>query len=1174
MATLIQDSSIQIDSVVITDIGVHANERNETTIDLNNDTGSQTSTKSKSNPMQLQIADDVFGPLKIGSVSITRVSLDALGATIDGQQLNGKNTFFRIPKRSFINSLQFSPVNVEAQMKSSTGQDSYLLPTLLFEIASQRPLTSPRMLRDDIDPAIDPDGHHRKLAKLLDTAHKLDLTHVHLPKYTPNWVARSKTYIALGSSVGVQSFGIFMGLRGLVSAIKLNDRTEIAINSVGLLSEGASIAADITLTKIGTQMIKAGQAGFRDFAKTRFALRLSRSGGLIGGAFTLPFDIYMAVKAFNAADNATGKAAMDHFVEAGLSITSAAMTVILGAAAMAGFSFAGPVGLAAGLMMAVGSQIYGAVRLVDDIDDYIELTTEERWRTGWFTFCFMSPDASVQDRYTLAKARIEHAKQLKATASRLLKGELKDTTEAVVNGAWDVELKPTQVWTRNWWTKKDAWETVNTPLIKGGDDTIDAREGVTDKTPGAELGTAAEHKGILWFIGDGRDSIQGVEKKPNTFHYGAGAKDLTGGEKDDHFVFNAAGDRLKPGAELHGDSTLRGGAGNDTLSLGGFHSARTHGRAGYSVHLSGGTLAMIIPDPTNTGQQRRIFHSRLESIENVDTLWSGASIVSGTDQRNIIKARGEDTIFAGAGNDQIYLLHKGATAYGGAGTDEYVVAHREGRMCIFEDGQLESLIILDWNMNLIKRWSIKGDTLLITSGFEFLDHSKSEVFIHGVYEKTDNQWRLKNNKLIFITKDGYHLTPELPETMEEGPFVDIEVVITKLGQPDRPVILYSPDCKIPHQLDSSFYIPKLQQHINFYSTDRAHAVTKLYLDYSSTELTKAQAHFFARLRDNERPEVAAGCDLTYHFGEHTLTLKLFSYAFGGEDAMNMIKVLRTMAVRPRARYVLIFNDGVAFNAHLTPETDAVPANAVYEKFSFKTWTTPMTLPLELRSGHYAYELPVNQAYQLSARHACAKLTSYPRQTAMEHLVGQGSTYLIHLAADTTLKIETPGALATATVRLPFASTWELDATALGDVEITLENNRLQLGTCTIHLPIYDSDDLIDQVRVISANGLVHTVDLSFDRVYVEGLDARFFAPPDAATPLPKELSSVADKELKVRNIAPADGSSGTVTYSLSKHCWLFDSVPIEHAALIVINRCTHQLPDMFAPMPPIMVPVA
>ena len=1172
MAVLIQDASIQVDAVVVTDMGFHANARTASTLDLNRVPQSQAGTKNKNRIRQLHVVDDLFGPLHIGSASVTRAYLHALGATIDGLPLNGRNTLFRIPGRAFINALQFSPAKIEAQIKSATALNSDRLSTLLFEIASQRPLSAPPMIREGRATRLDREGHYRKLAKLLDCAQKLDLNHARLPRHTPRWVARAKTFGALGSSVGVQSFGIFMGLRGLVSAIKLNDRSEIAINTAGLLSEAGSIAADITITQIATQMMKAGQAGYRDFARTRFALRLSRSGGLIGGALTLPFDIYTAVRAFNSASNATGKAAMDHYVEAGLSITSAAMTVILGAAAMAGFSFAGPVGLAAGLMLAVGSQIYGAVRLVDDIDDYIELSDEERWRTGWFTFCFMSPDAEVQDRYTLAKTRVEHARQLKATARRLLDGELKDSTEAIVNGAWDVELKPTRVWTRNWWTKQDAWETVNVPQIKDGDDTLDARAGVTDKTPGAELGTAGQHKGVLWFIGDGRDSIQGVEKKSNAFHYKAGVKDLTGGEKDDRFVFEGAADQLKDTSAITAPSILKGGAGEDTLSLGGAHPIRARGEAGYSVHLSAGTLHTMNPDPADPGRRKRVLHSRLDSIENVDTVPFGASHVIGSDQRNIIKARGKDSINAGAGNDQIHLLHKEVAANGGAGTDEYFIAHEAARVCITEDGEEESFIVLNWRMDLIKSWFIKRSTLVITSGFDFHDQAKSVVFIHDVYRKVDKQWRLKNNKLIFITRDGYHLTPELPETASDDTFVEIEMVITKPGQPERPIILYDAECIIQHQNDARYYLPRVQQHIAFYSVERANAVTKLYLDYSSSELTKAEANFLATLSEKEVPDVIVGCDLTYHFGQNTLTLKRFSHARGGQDPMNVIKILRTMAIRNQARYVLIFNDGVALNPQLTPETDAAPVNAHYKVHAHTHWTTPMSLPLEWRSARFAFELPANEAHHLGARDACAKLTSYPEQTAMEHLVGQGSTYLVHLAADTTLKIKTPGALASAPVRLPFASTWEFDATALGNARITLQDNQLRIGTCTVHLPEYESDDLIDQVRVISANGLVHTIDLSFDRVYVEGLDARFFAVPDSAVPLPEGLSAVADKQLKVRNIAPLDNSAGTLTYSFPLQGWLLDSAPIEYSQLKITHRCSHQLPAR--PVPPINVPAA
>ncbi len=458
MATLIRKASLETaeitDAVVIADMRFERNEHHVSTIDFKPETDETTSIKVKSKVDQLKIVDSVFGPLQIGNISITRVSLYALGATFDGQPLSGKSTFFRVPKRSFINALQFSAVDIEHHMKSSTGKDSYLLTTLLFEMASERPLTAPHLIRERSQVSTDEGNYRSKLVKLLDSAQKLDLYHANLPKHNPRWVSLAKSYAALGSSVGIQAFGIFMGLRGVVDAIKANNTTEVAINSLGIGTEVGSIVVDIAVSKIASNMLSAGQGALMDFAKTRFALRLGRSGGLIGGALTLPFDIFTAVRSINAAENAVGKEAMDHYVSAGLSITSAAMTIILGAAALAGFSFAGPVGLAAGAILAIGSQIYGAVRVVDDIDDYIELTLDERWRTGWFSFCMMDPDQAVQNRYLLAKTRLQHAKQLKETARKLLDGQLKDTTEAIVNGKFEVHLKPSRVRKRNWWTKQ------------------------------------------------------------------------------------------------------------------------------------------------------------------------------------------------------------------------------------------------------------------------------------------------------------------------------------------------------------------------------------------------------------------------------------------------------------------------------------------------------------------------------------------------------------------------------------------------------------------------------------------------------------------------------------------------------------------------------------------------
>ena len=1170
MATLISEASIQLDPVVINDMKFEKNAHDASTIDFDNaaDTAPDTSRKNKTG--QLKVNDTVFGPLQIGEISITRASLDALGATIDGKPLNGENTFFRTPKRSFINSLQFNASAVERCMKASSGNDVYLLPNLLFDMASRRPLTAPRMIREAPQSEAGPGNYRNKIEQLLTRAQNLDLQHTQLPKNTGRWAAATKSYLTVGSSVGLQAFGIYAGLRGVIAAIKAGDTSEVVINSVGIASEIGSIAIDIGVSKIATEMLTAGQTVFRDFAKTRFALRLGRSGGLIGGALTLPFDIFTAVRSLNAASHATGKEAIDHYVSAGLSITSAAMTVILGTAAMAGLPFVGPAGLLAGACLAIGSQVYGAVRVVEDIDEYIELTLGERWRSGFFTFCMMDVEQGVKDRYNQAKTLIQHSQQLKHKARRLLDTDLKDTTEAVVNGAFAVDLVATRVRRRNWWTKVDSWEMENVPVVRGTDDTIDARDGVTKDTPGAELGVAGDDKSILWFIGDGRDSIKGVEKKPNVFHYGSGTKDLTGGEKDDQFVFEDAAQALRKNIAESDYSKLRGGAGNDTLTLNGHNFTDK----GYDIDLPAGTLHIRTPASKVEDGATYQFHSLVENIENIDTVRSAASTVRGNEHRNIIKSRGSDTINAGAGNDQIHMLHKDATASGEEGVDEYFVDHVEGRICIIEDGEQESSVELNWRIGLIESWHIENNALVITSGFEFYDRPKNLVIIRDVYKKVDGITQLKNGKLTFLTKDGYQLRPDLPETIESGEKVDIEVVISKHGSPARPIILYSPECWTMDQRETQYYVPRAMQSIAFYAVERPDVVTSIHLDYASSELSKVEAHFFARESEKYK-DLIAGCDLTYHFGKTHITLKYFAQARGGSDPRNMIKILRTMAARPSHKYLLIFSDGVALNAELTPETDAAPADANYQATEFLHWTTPIHLPLEFRKKQFDYELPTNEAYKLGALNACATLSSLPRQTAMETLEGRGETYLVHLAAAMTIRLSTPGAMADAELRLPYSSTWEIDATALGTVEVSLENNQLLIGNCTVYLPVYGSEDLIDQIRVITEKGVVHVVDLSFDRVYEDGIDARYFEAPDPTRPLPKAFASMAGRQVKVRNIAFADNWPGAFSYSFATFDWILrsDKSRVEYSALRVLNQCGHQDAQIFNP-PLINVPPA
>jgi Ca2+-binding RTX toxin-like protein len=1158
MATLIEPASLfQDDAVELTDMEPRANKRTTSTIDMDGSDVTDDNPSTRLKTSQLKAADALFGPFQIGPVSVTRTALNALGATLNGQPLNGQNTFFRTPKPAFINGLQFSAQHVEQYLKTFGSADDYLLPTLLFEIASRRPLTFAPMMRESPAAQAAPHGYSAKLQQLLGSAQKLDLGNAQLPPKTPRWVDRVKSSSMASVGVGLQAFGIFSGLRGLQDALRNKNAYETVFNGASIATEVGSIGVEVAVTKKATQMIKAGQHAYKDFAKTRFAVRLGRAGGLIAGALTLPFDIISAVNAFNAAASATDKEAVDHYVAAGLSLTSAAMTVILGTAALAGFSFAGPVGIVAGLILIAGSQIWAAIRAVDEIDDYIELTTLERLRTGWFAVWGISPDKHIVDRHAIAKASAEHSKMLLAAARKLLDGPLKDTTEVIVNGHVNVGLRQVPVRTYSWWTGNETIEHHDRPAFNDGDDNIDARNGVNLDTPGAVFGSAAEHKGVLWLIGGGNDTVAGVTKKPNECHYTSGLKDLAGGEKVDVFVFQGATDLLAEGQRDSRLSSLKAGAGNDTLIFDGDLSTRTDKGWGYHVDLMAGKVSVIAKDASADNAQKKVDHALLSGFENVQTLAGGLNVIKATDGVNIIKSRGNDAIDAGAGDDQVYLLNGDGWVMGGAGRDTFVVAHQRGHVSIVEDGVDESFIILDWRMELIESWKIEQQDLIITSTFDLEGSRKRVLCIEKVYKKSNSQRHLKNSKLTFITKDGFHLVPELPDIIETPDAKPVEATITRQGTLQYPVILYTHECIVPANINTQYHVSRSTEHTTFKVEKLSkQAITTLHLDYASHELTAVESVYTAGYTAGETPYLRY--DQVLHFGSHRLILHNLACAYSGSDL-----AWRLARLIDNHHFILVMNDDVSYQVnHARIRTNAL-VNPAYSG-SERIWRVDVALPLTPRNGTLFYRPPRdNPPHSLGTWAKCVKIRVLAEHTAIENLLGQGSTYLIHLNPQTTLRISTPGALANAYVRLPQASTWEFDATSLGEVEIKLLNNQLHIGSNVVHIPVCeDPDDLIDQVRVITVDGIVHTVDLLFEAIYIDSLDARYFTPPsDLATALPTALASLATKTLRVLNAQMADGTPGNLSYNLEQRSWVLDTDSlriIEPHEIGTLNRCAHE----------------
>lgn len=1166
MAQVFQPGSASDDhAVVITDLGLRTNEHTVETLDFKIADGTPLNPEHLHRQAQLEVLDKLHGPLHIGSVSVTRSALDALGATTDGQPLNGDNTFFRSPNRFFVNSLQFSASDIETRIKLTTDANDYRLPTLLFEMANQRSPSARPLLLENPETQAEPASYRSTLEKLLKSAQKLDIHG--LAHKTFSWVSTTKSNILIPTGLGLQAFGIYSGLRGLQDAIRNKDAYQTIFNGTSVAAEVASIGVEAAVTRQATQMIMAGQRSLGDFARTTFATRLARGSGLIASVLTLPFDIIAAVDSFKAAGQTTGKEATDHYVSAALSVTSAAMTVTIGLAALAGFGSAGPAGLAAGLILVVGSQIWGAIRQVDEIDDYIELTVNERLRTGWFAFWTVDADKDVQDRYIIAKATTEHTKLLRANALNLLKGPLKDSTEVIVNGTFTVELESVTYNTWNWWTGERYQAKTVRPRIKDNDDWIDARKGVTAETPGAVIETSAEHKGIHWYIGGGNDTVVGAENKPNVFHYGAGVKKLTGGMKDDVFIFE--GSTHTP-SESHPPSvnSLVGGLGNDTLILSGRTSNSLEPRLGYQVDLAAGQVS-IISQASHDTESRHHRHAVIEGIENVEIPEGGANVIKGTAGTNIIKSRGNDSIEAGAGDDRIFLLNgNNRNADGGPGNDVYAIAHKPGCVSITENGADSSVIALDWRADLIESWRIEEGNLVITSYFDASDWELRKVIIRNVYADSNYPRALQNNRLTFITQDGYHLVPDLPDMIKHSHPLDIETVVTQQGIPRNPSILNDrSEQQIAHDKDSSYYVSRLNELTTLKIKQKSAFSTTLHLDYVNSELTRIEAHYNVHVvQQDERDTVKYGeCGLTLHFGTRRVILKNLASSDERYSAQNADTGRRAFsALASHHTVILIMNDGSSYRLVQPSPNYGLLLDETFIDKNPMAWKTEVPLPLTPTKKKYTYLQPLDKKpYYMRSWATCALLTAPTEQTGIEVLIGEGATYLVHLSPNMTLRLSTPGALARANPRLPHASLWELDATHLGHVEITLSSHLLRIGATIIHLPVYESDDLIDQIRVITAQGVVHAVDSLFERVYVEALDGRYFAPltaPDSA--LPTGLSGLTSEELKVLHVAVKDGAPGNLSYNLKSRKWILDSDKsrvIKAADLKKTNLCDHSL---------------
>lgn len=1099
----------------------------------------------------LQDLDKLFGPIRFGELTVSRQELQALGARINGELITAAGTYFSEPDQTFTDDLQLDSTEVEQRIKSVDAQDRQRVPELLYEIVTQRSPDAPPLLREL--PAGTSVEHMQKISNLLTATQRLDIHRSPLPVHLPSWVDKAKSRGMTSMGAGLQAYGLYSAYIGTIDALKKGDTTEALINIGGGVAEIGSLGVEYALTKTGDKMLRQGAMAFEQFGKTSMGKWLCRGAGLIASVLTLPFDIYTAIKSFSDAAKAEGKAAQDLYVTGGLSVFSAGLSLMLGAAALMGFQTAGPVGLAAAAILILGARIYGAARVVDDIDDYIELTINERWRAGWFAFTGQDQDAAVMDRFTVAKTYSDYAKALKSSSLGWLKNELKDSVDSVVNGRFEVRLQPLRVYNYQWDEAKGEapYKNVNSPVIHETDDVYDARHGLPSGNSNIISVQSDPAKGVLWNLGGGDDNVHGVRNKPNHFNFGPGKKRLSGGDKDDSFLLQSASAGLAS-APSH-VSHLSGGDGTDLLWLQGKHVRQDHNAdapnpIGYDIDLKNGKLGLRTSDAT----AEPVPHSTFDSIERIETLAGASNRVTGSDQADVIAANGTDRVNAGAGDDQVSIRGTHAIVDGGSGADIYHIDPMSLEVSITDDDQQQSTVYLGVPLEAIQRWCVRGNALVIeTLRDEDPQIAQRTLVIEAVFQTIAGQRTLRNDKWLFVTQDGYHLQPDWPaQTVDLAEQTLNAVVISAGASKTSPFLLHERVQTVSTSPHSDYYVSRDTHHTTLLASRRDKvARSTLYVDHDSTEIDEVRASYMVQATrqgaytalSHERLHFT----ITFTHGGNLLSLH------GGmsEQASRKPEMGPGILASPWQldhHFTLVMRDGVSYDLDF-------PHNDYRDDAKKPGYNMIQTrASLRERSGKYTFVKPSLEQRTLKNTAQRIDFKAAPH-SAVYALEGKSARYEIYPASNMAISLST----ATAEANLTGSSSWDIHTAQLEETisrrQLHISNNLLKIGSIHIHLP--DSSDPtlpLESVDVIVSAGHRYRINALFEVIGLHSVNALACASPQAIVALIEEHKAADELEssaIHVQNIYLADPAPGKIFYHADTARWQIDSDPARPVAV-------------------------
>ncbi|EJN08023.1 hypothetical protein [Herbaspirillum sp. YR522] len=734
--------------------------------------------------------------LRLGRLDVTVDDLRAMGARINGRPLWSVALAEGIDvlQQNLAQRLQFEAQYLVGGQRADRAVRNA---EILMEVAATRGSTHPLVISKA--------GDNLLVAALNDQLGRLRLA---VGRIASGARSNVITYLMPGGGVvrqtgaGLQVFGIYNSVRSLSAAIERGDTSQAVLQSAGLGAQGASLAAEALIPRLGRALQAGGVAHFNAFAASSLGQRLggtarlgtnvARSGAAVGTVLTLPFDIYRAVTSFQQASVTSGRTAQDHYVDAGFATAGAALSVGLAAAAFAGVSAAGPLGIILGLGLVIGNGIYHSVREVDELDRYARLGAGERFVTGLGSMLGISAAQDIEDRAAVGRAREVYQRAKRRQLQAVL--QEKDWRVAIFGDAVITPQPPLQQWRSGLMMDPyyDAIELVQQPakvIDNAADDSIDASAGLRGVANRVRH-RASSGDTILWATGDGNDRLLAPAGRISVFSLHRGTKAVRGGDRDDIFMLNAA-----PGA----GSAFDGGDGADTLVLAASPTAAGTGQVQVRVALDrydqpwewdASPADYIEIDDDGVQHSRRKTGTRvspsgdagtlwwdgrasaLRAIENVITSADATTAVTGNDQDNVFVLNGRGDSAAGLGGNDTYVVNGAGHVrlYAGVGENHFRLGRGIDTVDILS-GSVRDRLMLEFDLADIEA-RVVGRELRISLAGE-ADEARKTVSLQGLLRDDGSGGtvaRRDDADLLLWTRDGFVVAPLLSalERAEDG----------------------------------------------------------------------------------------------------------------------------------------------------------------------------------------------------------------------------------------------------------------------------------------------------------------------------------------------------------------------------------------------------------------------